>query len=127
MALHRCDTRRPSSRLNTIIEQKLLIALALFLYIVARVRRIIMEQIENYKIAPIGRAKDFTDKIVGDFLVLYKNNIPLIRIPYNAKYTIEDLRLETTRFLLTPENEKRYYEIKINKREDKKYDKITIS
>ena len=40
----------------------------------------------------------------------FDNNIPLIRIPYDANYTIDDLELETTRFLLTPENEKEYYE-----------------
>ena len=40
----------------------------------------------------------------------FENNIPLIRIPYDADYTINDLKLETTRFLLTPENEKDYYE-----------------
>ena len=40
----------------------------------------------------------------------FENNIPLIRIPYDADYTIDDLKLETTRFLLTPENEKDYYE-----------------
>lgn len=39
----------------------------------------------------------------------FDNNIPIIRIPYNAEYTIDDLKLETTRFLLTPENEKEYY------------------
>ena len=39
----------------------------------------------------------------------FEHNIPLIRIPYNAEYTFEDLKLETTRFLLTPENEKEYY------------------
>lgn len=40
----------------------------------------------------------------------FRNNIPIIRIPYDAKYTITDLKLETTRFLLTPENEQSYYE-----------------
>ena len=40
----------------------------------------------------------------------FDNKIPLIRIPYNADYTLNDLKLETTRFLLTPENEKEYYE-----------------
>ena len=40
----------------------------------------------------------------------FDNNIPLIRIPYDAEYTIDDLKLETTRFLLTPENEQEYYE-----------------
>lgn len=40
----------------------------------------------------------------------FDNNIPLIRIPYNAKYDLNDLKLETTRFLLTSENEEKYYE-----------------
>ena len=40
----------------------------------------------------------------------FDNNIPIIRIPYDADYDDRDLRLETTRFLLTPENEKDYYE-----------------
>ena len=40
----------------------------------------------------------------------FDNNIPLIRIPYDAEYDLNDLKLETTRFLLTPENEKEYYE-----------------
>ena len=40
----------------------------------------------------------------------FRNNIPLIRIPYDADYTLNDLKLETTRFLLTPENEQEYYE-----------------
>lgn len=39
----------------------------------------------------------------------FDNNIPLIRIPYDVEYTIDDLKLETTRFLLTPENEEEYY------------------
>lgn len=40
----------------------------------------------------------------------FENKIPLIRIPYDVEYNFEDLKLETTRFLLTPENEKEYYE-----------------
>ena len=39
----------------------------------------------------------------------FKHNIPIIRIPYYADYTLEDLKLERTRFLLTPENEGEYY------------------
>jgi hypothetical protein len=39
----------------------------------------------------------------------FDNKIPLIRIPYDTDYTIDDLKLETTRFLLTPENEEKYY------------------
>lgn len=39
----------------------------------------------------------------------FEKKIPLIRIPYDEKYTIEDLKLDTTRFLLTPDNEQQYY------------------
>ena len=39
----------------------------------------------------------------------FNNNIPLIRIPYDIEYTLNDLKLETTRFLLTKENEEQYY------------------
>ena len=40
----------------------------------------------------------------------FEHNIPLIRIPYNATYDLNDLKIETTRFLLTPKNEQQYYE-----------------
>lgn len=40
----------------------------------------------------------------------FQHKIPIIRIPYNIEYTIDDLELETTRFLLTPENEEKYYD-----------------
>ena len=40
----------------------------------------------------------------------FEHNIPLIRIPYDVEYDFNDLVLETTRFLLTPQNEKEYYE-----------------
>lgn len=43
----------------------------------------------------------------------FDNNIPLIRIPYNIDYNLNDLKLETTRFLLIPENEEKYYESRI--------------
>ena len=43
----------------------------------------------------------------------FDNNIPLIRIPFDAKYDLNDLKLETTRFLLTPENEEEYYKTRI--------------
>ena len=39
----------------------------------------------------------------------FNNNIPIIRILYNKEYDLNDLKLETTRFLLTPENEGDYY------------------
>lgn len=41
----------------------------------------------------------------------FKHNIPLIRIPYNKKYKLEDLILETTTFLFKKENEKEYYSL----------------
>lgn len=40
----------------------------------------------------------------------WKNNIRLIRIPYNKDYDISDLSIGTTRFELTPENQKEYYQ-----------------
>ena len=39
----------------------------------------------------------------------FENNISIIRIPYDVEYTVDDLKLETTRFLLTKNNEKEYY------------------
>ena len=44
----------------------------------------------------------------------FDNNIPLIRIPYDAEYDLNDLKLETTRFLLTSENEEEYYNSRSN-------------
>lgn len=47
---------------------------------------------------------------------LYKNqwcfshNIPIIRIKYNDLYTFEDLLIESSPYIITPENEKEYYE-----------------
>jgi hypothetical protein len=41
----------------------------------------------------------------------FKHNIPLIRIPYNKQYDLNDLKLETTKFLLTIENEEEYYKL----------------
>ena len=46
---------------------------------------------------------------------LYKNrycwthNIKIIRIPYDAEFVLDDLSAATTRFLLTPNNEREYY------------------
>lgn len=42
----------------------------------------------------------------------FEHNIPLIRIPYNQEYDLNDLKLETSRFLLTKENEEEYYQQK---------------
>ena len=39
----------------------------------------------------------------------FEHNIPLIRIPYDENYDLNDLKLQTTKFLLTPQNEKQYY------------------
>lgn len=45
----------------------------------------------------------------------FKNNIPIIRIPYTAEndYTINDLLIDKTRFLLTPENQIEYYKNRV--------------
>ena len=40
----------------------------------------------------------------------FDNNIRLLRIPFNKAYTLDDILLKTQKFLLTPENEKEYYE-----------------
>lgn len=39
----------------------------------------------------------------------FDHNIPLIRIPYNKCYSINDIKIETTTCLLTQENESHYY------------------
>lgn len=41
----------------------------------------------------------------------FENNIPIIRIPYNKKFDLKDLILETSNFILTKENEDEYYRI----------------
>lgn len=41
----------------------------------------------------------------------FDNNIPLIRIPFNKQYTIQDIKIEATSCLLTPSNEYLYYQI----------------
>lgn len=55
--------------------------------------------------------KDIRKKDLQKNLFCFINNIPLIRIPYNKEYTVQDLYLNTTRFLLTKENENEYYRI----------------
>ena len=44
----------------------------------------------------------------------FDRNIPLIRIPFNKQYSIQDIKIETTSCLLTPKNELLYYSIDIN-------------
>lgn len=41
----------------------------------------------------------------------FNNNIPIIRIPYNQEYTLDDIILGKTRFLITALNEQDYYSI----------------
>ena len=62
---------------------------------------------ERFDSSSMIRLEDDNDLKKNKFC--FKNNIPLIRIPYDAKYTIDDLKLKTTRFLLIPENEMQYY------------------
>lgn len=71
--------------------------------------------IQHFKYKSVGwnNKENFEKTRVHDLIknkYCFDHNIPLIRIPYDADYTIDDLKLETTRFLLTPENEKEYYE-----------------
>ena len=47
------------------------------------------------------------DKIKNNYC--FDNHIPLIRIPFNTQYDLDDLKLETTRFLLTKDNLEEYY------------------
>ena len=70
------------------------------------------EQHFKYKVTGWNNKKNFEITRERDLLknkYCFDNNIPLIRIPYNAKYQIEDLIPITTKFLLTKENEKIYY------------------
>ena len=63
-----------------------------------------------------GGEEKFKTRKIHDLLknkYCFDNNIPLIRIPWDAEYTLNDLKLETTRFLLTPENEEEYYDSRI--------------
>ena len=54
----------------------------------------------------------FKNNLRNDFAknkYCFEHNIPLIRIPYDEEYDLNDLKLQTTRFLLTPQNQKQYY------------------
>lgn len=56
--------------------------------------------------------KLFTNNLQNDInknKYCFQHNIPLIRIPYDQMYDLNDLKLQTTRFLLTPQNQKQYY------------------
>lgn len=46
----------------------------------------------------------------------FEHNIPIIRIPYNREYNLNDLKLETTHYLLTQDNEKKYYSLQEKER-----------
>ena len=71
------------------------------------------EQHFHYKESGWNNKKQFENTRKRDLIknkYCFKNKIPLIRIPYNIKnITINDLLLSTTKFLLTSENEKKYY------------------
>jgi hypothetical protein len=40
----------------------------------------------------------------------FKHHIPIIRIPYDVEPKKEDILLETSKYILTPQNQKQYYE-----------------
>lgn len=42
----------------------------------------------------------------------FRNNLPLIRIPYWINYQVTDLLLDTSKYILTPEKEEEYYQEK---------------
>ena len=69
--------------------------------------------IQHFKIQGGWSTKDFLCHIHENDLIknqyCFNNNIPIIRIPYDTNYTIDDLKLETTKFLLNPANENIYY------------------
>lgn len=76
--------------------------------------------INNQYFIEFDGQQHFRDSIFGSYETIhgkdliknqycFDNNIPIIRIPYDVEWTYEDLFLETTRFLLTPENENEYY------------------
>lgn len=44
----------------------------------------------------------------------FEHHIPLIRIPYYAQYNLNDIKLETTNYLLTPNNIEQYYKNRDN-------------
>ena len=72
------------------------------------------EQHFKYKTSGWNNKENFDQTRERDLLknkYCFEHNIPLIRIPYGAKYQLEDLLLETTHFLLTSANEKIYYGI----------------
>lgn len=43
----------------------------------------------------------------------FEHKIPIIRIPYDIDYNIDDIQLNKTRFLLTPDNKNNYYKERI--------------
>lgn len=62
-----------------------------------------------------GKQENFQKTHENDLIknaYCFKNNIPLIRIPYNKPYNLKDLKLETTNFLFTLDTEKQYYNFK---------------
>lgn len=70
------------------------------------------EQHFNYRAKGWNNKNNFQTTRKKDLIknkYCFENNIPLIRIPYNIKWQESDLILNTTRFLLTKENERNYY------------------
>ena len=68
---------------------------------------------QQHFIDPRKTIKHFLNNHENDLLknqYCFDNNIPLIRIPFDQEYSFKDLLLDTTMFLLTPNNERDYYE-----------------
>ena len=72
---------------------------------------------QHFKTTQIFKKENYERTHANDLIknkYCFEHNIPIIRIPYDEEYYLDDLKLETTRFLLTPENEQEYY----NKRKE---------
>lgn len=65
---------------------------------------------QHFKDSLYGNLEKIHNKDLMKNEYCFSHNIPLIRIPHNVKWNYEDLFPETTRFLLTQENEKQYYQ-----------------
>lgn len=69
--------------------------------------------IQHFSESHAYSTSDFNTTRKNDLLknqYCFLHSIPLIRIPYDYKYTLNDLKLETTTCLLTPINEQNYYD-----------------
>ena len=68
---------------------------------------------QHFSLAHAWTEEGFLKTRANDLLknkYCFNHGIPLIRIPYDYKYGLDDLKLQTTACLLTKDNEQKYYE-----------------